>query len=78
MGKISSLLSEYESRIYIYLANGEIGRKFLRDAEDEGFTFGDGVNPTARENDGIFAINKNMTVNYVGFIGHLAFRQTIK
>ena len=29
------------AKIYVYLANGEIGNKFMQQAEDEGFTFKD-------------------------------------
>lgn len=74
MSKIKSLLSTYSGRIYVYLADGETGKRFLHDAEDEGFTFADGVKPTEREPDGIFAVNDDMTINYVGFIGHMAYR----
>ena len=74
MSKIKSLLSTYSGRIYVYLADGETGKRFLRDAEDEGFTFADGIKPTEREPDGIFAVNDDMTINYVGFIVHMAYR----
>ncbi len=73
MSKIKALLSEHKGRIYIYLATAEIGKQFLQDAENEGFTFADGVKPTEREPDSIFAINDDMTINYVGFIGHMAY-----
>ncbi|MGM9552954.1 MAG: hypothetical protein ACI3V2_01495 [Faecousia sp.] len=71
---IKSLLSAHSGRIYIYLASREIGRQFLTDAENEGFTFHDGVKPTQREADSIFAINEDMTMNYVGFVGHMAYQ----
>ena len=72
MSSIRSLLSAYTGRIYVYLATKEIGRRFLQDAEKEGFTFGDGVKPTERKASDIFAINMDMTINYVGFVGHMA------
>lgn len=78
MLSIKSLLSAYNGRIYIYLATAEIGRRFLQDAEDEGFTFGDGVKPTQREADCIYAINEDMTINYVGFIGRAAYQAANK
>ena len=49
-------------------------RCFLQDAENEGFLFRDGVKPTQREADSIFAINDDMTINYVGFVGHVAYQ----
>ena len=73
---LKSLLSSHAGKIYIYLATNEIGRQFLQDAENEGFMFCDGVKPTQREPDSIFAINDDMTINYVGFVGRVAFQAT--
>ncbi len=79
MSKIKSLLKEYSgSRIYVYLADQETGKKFLQDAEAEGFTFGDGVKPTRRSTSDILALNDDMTINYVGFVGHMAYRYADK
>lgn len=74
MPTIKSLLSTYKGRIYVYLDSAEMGNRFLQDAENEGFTFGDGVKPTDREPSDIFALNEDMTINYVGFVGHMAYR----
>ena len=65
---LKSLLNSCKGRIYVYLATKDIAEQFMRDAESEGFTFGDGVKPTEREPSGIMAIN------YVGFVGHLAYQ----
>ena len=75
---IKSILATHNGRIYIYLATEKIGKQFLQDAENEGFTFGDGVKPTQRKADCIFAINDDMTINYVGFIGHIAYQSATK
>lgn len=75
---IKSLLSTHTGRIYIYLATADIGKRFLQDAENEGFSFRDGVKPTQREADSIFAINDDMTINYVGFVGHAAYQAANK
>lgn len=74
MLSIKSLLSAHTGRIYIYLATADIGKRFLQDAENEGFLFRDGVKPTQREADSIFAINEDLTINYVGFVGHVAYQ----
>lgn len=78
MSKIKSLLADYNGKIYVYLATEEIGRQFLQDAENEGFTFCDGVKPTERKADCIFAVNDDMTINYVGFVGHIAYQSANK
>ena len=73
MSKLKSLLKSYpECRIFLHCKTHELARRFLADAEAEGFTFG-GVKPTERGTDSIFALNDNMTINYVGFVGHMAF-----
>lgn len=74
MSKLKNLLSAYpNSRIFLHCKTHELARRFLADAEAEGFTFGDDVKPTERGTDSIFALNDNMTINYVGFVGHMAF-----
>ena len=73
MSKTIRSLSEQDGRVYVYLANSAIGEKFLQQAEQEGFTFGDGVKPTERDYDEIMAINHNHTINYVGFVGKIAY-----
>lgn len=61
------------AKIYVYLANGEIGNKFMQQAEDEGFTFNDGAKPTSRCYAEIMAVNDNYTINFVGSVGRMAF-----
>lgn len=41
-------LSKLNGKVYVYLRDEVIARRFLQDAENEGFTFGDGEKPTAR------------------------------
>ena len=70
---ISDLLSA-DTRLYVYCCDKNISRRFMADAQREGFTFGDGAKPTERPTDDIIAINNDKTINYVGFVGHLAFK----
>ncbi|MGN1442324.1 MAG: hypothetical protein ACI4XE_00640 [Acutalibacteraceae bacterium] len=76
MKTIGSLLDEYnerENRIYLHFKTDSLCQAFLLQAENEGFTFCDGVRPTERETDSIIALNADKTINYVGCIGHIAF-----
>lgn len=75
---LQSLLSVHHGKIYIYLATEDIGRRFLLDAEQEGFTFSDGVKPTQRHTSDIMALNHDGTINYVGTIGHIAYQAASK
>ena len=74
---VSELLNQ-NGRVYVYLSSEEICNRFLHDAEKEGFIFCDGVKPTERESTDIYALNQNRTINYVGFIGHIAFQSAKK
>ncbi len=78
MPKIRDLLSTNKGRIYVYLATTSIGKQFLQDAENEGFTFCDGIKPTARTPANIMAVNRDNTINYVGTVGRIAFQAANK
>ena len=73
MRKITNLLS-LGGRVWVYLSSTALAKTFLKNAEDEGFTFGDGVKPTERQTSDIFALNPELTIHYVGYMGHLAFQ----
>ena len=72
MRTISSL-TKLNGRVYIYLANAEIGNRFLQQAEAEGFTYHDGTKPTDRGWSTIMAVNREKTINFVGTNGFIAF-----
>ena len=48
MRTIKNLVSQNDERVYVYLANNELGSKFMHQAEEEGFVFEDGAKPTSR------------------------------
>lgn len=73
MRTIKNLVNQNNGKVYVYLANDEIGNKFMQQAEDEGFTFNDGVKPTSRCYAEIMAVNDNYTINFVGSVGRMAF-----
>lgn len=66
-------LSRTDGKVYVYLANDEIGNKFMQQAESEGFTFCDGEKPTGRCYAEIMSVNKNLTINFVGSVGRMCF-----
>ena len=68
-------LSDLQGRVYLYFSDSTIRDQFIADAEEEGVTYGDGVSLTERKPDSIMALNGNMTVNFVGFAGHMHFSQ---
>lgn len=67
-------LSKLNGKVYVYLRDEVIARKFLQDAENEGFTFGDGEKPTARPGNNLYVVNRDWTISHVGWAGHMAFQ----
>ena len=66
-------LANMGERVYVHLKDEETAQRFLRDAEAEGFTFGDGVRPTERHWSDLYAIHQDGTMNFVGAIGHIEY-----
>ena len=73
MRGIKQLLENSNGRIYIYLPDEKTCSRFLHDAEAENFTFCDGALPTSRHHSDLYAVNLDNTINFVGFVGHVAF-----
>ena len=60
--------------VYVYCRSENIARRFLNDAEKEGFAFGDGIRPTEKETSDLFAVHQDYTVSYTGWAGHMLFK----
>ena len=73
MPVIKQLLEKYRGRIYVYLPDEGTCSRFLYDAEAENIIFCDGALPTSRQHSDLYAVNRDNTINYVGFVGHIAF-----
>ncbi|MCD8146357.1 MAG: hypothetical protein LUD84_03590 [Clostridiales bacterium] len=67
-------LTKLNGRVYVYCGDEKTRQKFIEDAENEYFHYGDGVSLRERKPDSIMALNKNQTVNFIGFAGTVAFR----
>ena len=74
MRKLMNLTKLDEKGTFVFFRTPDLCERFMRAAEDEGFTFGDGVLPTQRDTTDIFAIHKDKTIAYVGSVGHMAFQ----
>ncbi len=73
-----SSLAQLDCKVYVYLENEAIGKRFLDDAEKEGFVFGDGVKPTEMHVSDIFAVRSDKKLCYVGFAGRMMYAQAKK
>ncbi len=72
---LTNLLNE-DKRVWLYFRNEEIWKIFCQQAEKEGFMWTDDQNMSQAKYDDIVALNNDMTFNYVGFVGHMAFNNT--
>ena len=66
-------LASMGERVYVHLKDEKTTMSFLRQAESEGFTFGDGVSPTDRHWSDLYAIHPDGTLNYVGSVGRIEY-----
>ncbi len=70
---LTDLRNRLKGKIYIYLDNTDICKKFLQDAEQEGYRFGK-IKPTESKVSDIIAIDYNKQLSYVNFIGRIVFQ----
>ncbi|MCD8188140.1 MAG: hypothetical protein LUD57_05985 [Ruminococcus sp.] len=70
---LTELRNGFTGKVYIYLDSDEICKKFLQDAENEGFRFGKNK-PTESNGSDIIALERNKRLSYVGFAGRMAFQ----
>ena len=68
---LTALRRELRGDIFVWLRNEEVAKRFLQDAENEGFTIG-GDRPTARPAEQIMALHDG-TISYVGANGRIRF-----
>ena len=59
--------------VYIYCRSSAIAKRFLTDAETEGFLFCDGAAPTGKEAVNLYALNDDFTMSYTGLVAHMMF-----
>jgi len=60
--------------VYVHLPDDDTARQFLIDAENQGFIFSDGAKPTEKIPDLFFAVHPDMTINYIGAVGRIAYQ----
>lgn len=70
---LREIIKEYGT-VYIHLDGVKSEMEFLRQAENEGFLFGDGIKPTEKTPSDFFAIHGDGTLNYINSIGRIAFQ----
>ena len=64
--------------IYVHLADNQTALRFLRDAENQGFTFSDGEKPTEKHISDFFVLHSDLSMNYIGAVGRIAYQCNAK
>lgn len=72
MNRTITELTKLSGAVYVYVPNRDIEKKFLEDAEREGFSFGNGFKPTRSPGNDIYRIMEDMIMCHVNFFGHAA------
>ena len=73
MRTIQNLLKT-KGNINVFLSSKAVCDLFLRNAEQEGFTFSNGSRPTTSSYNDLFALHHDLTIAHHGFAGHIALR----
>ena len=70
---LTELVHSTNKRVYVHLSDIETIRMFINNAEKEGFSFLENKRISDMPLDNFYALNKNLTVNYINFIGRVAY-----
>lgn len=71
---LKELVRSTDKRVYVHLSDRKTTKAFIENAEKEGFKFSGGKRISEMPLDDFYALNKNMTVNYINFIGRVAYQ----
>ena len=74
MKSIKELVMKETRPVYIHTPSKALAKDFLKQAEEEGFLFGDGKRPTKKPLDDYYALHQDLTMNYIGFVGRLKWK----
>lgn len=71
---LKELVRSTNKRVYVHLADEETAQAFVKNAEKEGFRALGNKRISEMPPDDFYALNKNLTVNYINFIGRVAYQ----
>lgn len=74
MNTLKDLIRKTSKTALVHVTDAQRAEEFLRDAENCGIVFSDGARPTEKETSDFFAVHPDMTMNYVGTNGRIAFQ----
>ena len=62
-----------DGKIFIYLRNNKVNEHFLKDAQEQGYAFGQ-IRPVDSGYDQIVVLKRNKQLSHAGFIGRIEFQ----
>lgn len=68
---LDNLRNSMKGRLYIVCRSTAIGKRFLQDAEEQGYLFGN-IKPTAFESIDMVALEHHHRLSHVNYLGHMA------
>jgi len=76
MRTVAALLKN-NPKVYVCFTSDALCRQFLKNAEEEGFSFGNGIQPTQRESDRVLILKADWSICYLNSISQMAFRANL-
>ena len=70
---LRELANEYGT-VFLHMDSVEDEKNFMRQAEAEGFLFGDGRKPSEKNPSDLLALHVNQTISYVGTVGRIGYQ----
>lgn len=70
---LRELANEY-GIIFVHMDSVEEEKDFIRQAEAEGFLFGDGRKPSEKNPANLLALHMDQTISYVGTMGRIGYQ----
>ena len=68
---LDNLRNSMKGRLYIVCRNTAVGKRFLQDAEAQGYLFGS-IKPTTFESVDMVALERHHQLAHVNYLGHMA------
>ena len=69
---LKEIREKHEGKVYVFCKDSETEKRFLIDAEKEGFMFGN-IKPTESHQANIIALEKGMKLAHVGTAGRINY-----
>lgn len=70
---LRELANEYGT-VFVHMDSAEREKDFMKQAEAEGFLFGDGAKPSMKNPSDLLSLHADQTISYVGTVGRIGYQ----